>query len=70
MDAIARLCIEHDIAITDEVYEEMVFERPHLRLAGREGMWERTHAVIVGQDLLAHRVEGGLGDRAARSPRR
>jgi aspartate/methionine/tyrosine aminotransferase len=43
MDAIARLCIEHDtIAITDEVYEEMVFERPHLRLAGREGMWERT----------------------------
>ena len=29
-------------AITDEVYEEMVFERPHLRLAGREGMWERT----------------------------
>jgi L-glutamine---4-(methylsulfanyl)-2-oxobutanoate aminotransferase len=43
MDAIARLCIEHDtIAITDEVYEEMVFERAHLRLAGREGMWERT----------------------------
>ncbi len=43
LDAIARLCVEHDaIAITDEVYEEMVFDRPHLRLAGREGMWERT----------------------------
>ncbi len=43
MDAIARLCVEHDaIAITDEVYEEMVFDRPHLRLAGRDGMWERT----------------------------
>ena len=43
LDAIARLCVEHDtIAITDEVYEEMVFERPHLRLARREGMWERT----------------------------
>jgi aspartate/methionine/tyrosine aminotransferase len=43
LDAIARLCVEHDaIAITDEVYEEMVFDRPHLRLAGRDGMWERT----------------------------
>ncbi len=43
LDAIARLCVEHDaIAITDEVYEEMVFERPHLRLARREGMWDRT----------------------------
>ena len=43
LDAISRLCVEHDaIAITDEVYEEMVFERPHLRLAGREGMWDRT----------------------------
>ena len=43
LDAIARLCVEHDaIAITDEVYEEMVFERPHVRLARREGMWDRT----------------------------
>jgi aspartate/methionine/tyrosine aminotransferase len=43
LDAIARLCVEHDaIAITDEVYEEMVFDRPHLRLAGRDRMWERT----------------------------
>lgn len=43
LDAIARLCREHDvIAITDEVYEEMTFGRPHLRLATFEGMWERT----------------------------
>jgi aspartate/methionine/tyrosine aminotransferase len=41
--AIATLCVEHDvIAITDEVYEEMVFDGEHRRLATYEGMWERT----------------------------
>jgi len=40
---LAELCVEHDvIAISDEVYEEMVYESPHRRLATYDGMWERT----------------------------
>ncbi|MGH8913048.1 MAG: aminotransferase class I/II-fold pyridoxal phosphate-dependent enzyme [Acidimicrobiia bacterium] len=40
---IAGLCVEFDaIAITDEVYEEMVYEGDHRRLATYQGMWERT----------------------------
>jgi L-glutamine---4-(methylsulfanyl)-2-oxobutanoate aminotransferase len=40
---IARLCVEHDlVAISDEVYEEMVFEDQHRRLATFPGMAERT----------------------------
>jgi aspartate/methionine/tyrosine aminotransferase len=43
LGGIARLCVEFDvIAITDEVYEEMTYDVPHLRLANYEGMWERT----------------------------
>jgi L-glutamine---4-(methylsulfanyl)-2-oxobutanoate aminotransferase len=43
MAGIAGLCVEHDlIAICDEVYEEIVFERKHLRLATYPGMTERT----------------------------
>ncbi|MFQ5554511.1 MAG: aminotransferase class I/II-fold pyridoxal phosphate-dependent enzyme [Acidimicrobiia bacterium] len=41
--AIATLCVEHDvIAITDEVYEHMVFDGEHVSLAALDGMWERT----------------------------
>ena len=41
--AIAALCVEYDvIAITDEVYEEMVYDGEHRRLATYDGMWERT----------------------------
>ena len=42
---VADLCIAHDvIAITDEVYEDLVYEpdRPHLRLATFDGMSDRT----------------------------
>jgi L-glutamine---4-(methylsulfanyl)-2-oxobutanoate aminotransferase len=43
LGTIAELCLEHDvIAICDEVYEEMTYERSHQRLATFEGMWERT----------------------------
>jgi N-succinyldiaminopimelate aminotransferase len=43
LDGIASICVEHDLlAITDEVYEHIVFERPHLPLASRPGMRERT----------------------------
>jgi N-succinyldiaminopimelate aminotransferase len=43
LDAIARRCVEHDlIAVTDEVYEHLVFDGEHVPLATREGMRERT----------------------------
>src|SRR5690606_31398242 len=40
---IAKLCVEHDVlAISDEVYEHLVFEGEHRPLAGYPGMRERT----------------------------
>lgn len=43
LELIASLCREHDaIAITDEVYEQLVFEGQHIRLATLDGMWQRT----------------------------
>ncbi len=43
---IARLCVEHDlIAITDEVYEHLVYEGEHLPLAGFPGMRDRTVSI-------------------------
>jgi N-succinyldiaminopimelate aminotransferase len=40
---IARLCVEHDlVAVTDEVYEHLVFEGEHIPLASLPGMRERT----------------------------
>ncbi len=43
LDRIAALCVEHDlIAITDEVYEHLVFDGEHVPLATRPGMRERT----------------------------
>mgnify|MGYP003949628203 CR=1 FL=1 len=43
LELIASLCIEYDVlAITDEVYEHLVFEGEHLSLASLPGMRERT----------------------------
>jgi len=43
LDVIARLCRKHDLlAVTDEVYEHIVFEPTHAPLASRPGMRERT----------------------------
>lgn len=43
LEAIARLCQRHDlIAITDEVYEHLVFDGEHIPLATLPGMRERT----------------------------
>jgi aspartate/methionine/tyrosine aminotransferase len=40
---IAELCQRHDaVAITDEIYEHMVYEGEHVRLATLPGMRERT----------------------------
>jgi N-succinyldiaminopimelate aminotransferase len=44
--AIARLCVDHDLlAVTDEVYEHIVFEGTHRPLASFPGMAERTLTV-------------------------
>ena len=65
LSAIARLCNEHDaVAITDEVYEEMVYARPHVRLAGLPGMWDRTLTLSsLGKtfSLTGWKVGWGIG---------
>ncbi|MGH7467120.1 MAG: pyridoxal phosphate-dependent aminotransferase [Longimicrobiales bacterium] len=43
LEAIAQLCIEHDVlAVTDEIYEHILYEGEHIPLATLEGMRERT----------------------------
>ncbi|NSC22871.1 pyridoxal phosphate-dependent aminotransferase [Streptomyces albus subsp. chlorinus] len=43
LTAVAELCVERDLlAVTDEVYEHLVFDGTHLPLAGFPGMRERT----------------------------
>ncbi len=43
LEAIADVCRRHDlIAVTDEVYEHLVFESAHVALASLPGMAERT----------------------------
>lgn len=43
---IAAVCVEHDlIAVTDEVYEHLVFDGEHVPLAAIDGMRERTVAI-------------------------
>ncbi len=43
LQVVAALCVEHDlIAVTDEVYEHLVFDGEHLALSSLPGMAERT----------------------------
>jgi N-succinyldiaminopimelate aminotransferase len=43
LEHIARLCVEHDlVAVTDEVYEHLVFEGEHVPLRTLPGMADRT----------------------------
>jgi N-succinyldiaminopimelate aminotransferase len=43
LDAIATVCVDADlIAVTDEVYEHLVFDGTHRPLAARPGMADRT----------------------------
>lgn len=49
LELVARLCVEHDlIAITDEVYEHLVFDGRHVPLATLPGMRERTVTISSG----------------------
>ncbi len=46
LDEIARVCVAHDlVAVTDEVYEHLVYDGEHVSLATRPGMDERTVTV-------------------------
>jgi N-succinyldiaminopimelate aminotransferase len=46
LEAIARLCVAHDLlVVSDEVYEHMVYEGVHRPLASFPGMRERTITV-------------------------
>jgi N-succinyldiaminopimelate aminotransferase len=46
LQAVADLCLEHDLlAVTDEVYEHLVFDGEHVPLASLEGMAGRTVSV-------------------------
>ena len=46
---VAHLCVEHDlIAVTDEVYEHLVFDGEHVPLSTFPGMAERTLTVSSG----------------------
>jgi aspartate/methionine/tyrosine aminotransferase len=43
IEGIAEICMRNGlVAVTDEVYEEMIFDGEMHRLAGIDGMWDRT----------------------------
>jgi N-succinyldiaminopimelate aminotransferase len=54
IELIARLCVEHDlIAVTDEVYEHLVFEGEHVPLASLPGMRDRTVTISSAAKTLS-----------------
>jgi N-succinyldiaminopimelate aminotransferase len=49
LELIARLCVERDlVAVTDEVYEHLVFDGEHVPLATFPGMRDRTVTISSG----------------------
>jgi len=49
LQAVADLAIEHDLlVVSDEVYEHLTFERPHIPIASLPGMRERTVTISSG----------------------
>jgi N-succinyldiaminopimelate aminotransferase len=49
LEVVARVCIEHDLlAVTDEVYEHLVYDGEHVPLATLPGMRERTLTISSG----------------------
>jgi N-succinyldiaminopimelate aminotransferase len=49
LEVIARICVEHDLlAVTDEVYEHLVYDGEHVPLATLPGMRERTLTISSG----------------------
>ena len=65
---VAALCRAHDLlAVTDEVYEHLVFDGAHVPLATLPGM-ARAHAddLLGRQDVLLHRAGRWAGSAARR----
>ncbi|XP_065828920.1 kynurenine--oxoglutarate transaminase 3 isoform X2 [Oscarella lobularis] len=57
LEMIADLCKKHDaICVSDEVYEYLVYEGEHIRIATLPGMWERT--LTIGSAGKAFSVTG------------
>jgi aspartate/methionine/tyrosine aminotransferase len=45
-EGLAELCLRHDlIAVTDEIYEHIIYDGPHIPIATLDGMRERTITV-------------------------
>jgi aminotransferase len=54
LEAVARLCREHDlVAVTDEIYEYILYEGEHRPLATLPGMRERTATVSGASKTFA-----------------
>ena len=65
LELLADACREHDlIAITDEVYEHLVFDGEHIPLATLPDGRAHADGVVARQDALGHRLEDRLGERA------
>jgi N-succinyldiaminopimelate aminotransferase len=48
-DEIVRLADRHDaVIVTDEVYEHLAFDRPHVPIATLPGAWDRTLTISSG----------------------
>jgi N-succinyldiaminopimelate aminotransferase len=48
-DEVIRLAEKHDaVIVTDEVYEHLVFDAPHVPIATLPGAWERTLTISSG----------------------
>ena len=46
LDAVARVAVEHDLlVVTDEVYEHLSFDEPHVPISKLPGMAERTVSI-------------------------
>ncbi|KAA9110282.1 aminotransferase class I/II-fold pyridoxal phosphate-dependent enzyme [Microbacterium rhizomatis] len=48
-DEVVRLAEKHDaVIVTDEVYEHLIFDEPHVPIATLPGAWERTLTISSG----------------------
>lgn len=48
-EEIVRLATRHDaVIVTDEVYEHLVFDEPHVPISAMPGAWERTLTISSG----------------------
>ena len=68
LELIAELCHRHDaVAITDEIYEHMVFEGEHVSMATLPGMRERTITIssVTGVPNL-RKIQVTISYRAGR----